>query len=167
MHDLTQLGRPLPLRVLVPLIVACALFMENLDATVLSTALPAIARDLHEDPIQLKLALTSYLLTLAVFIPASGWFADRFGARLIFRLEFVAKCRKIAARIYEVPISYYGRTYEEGKKVGLKDGLAAIWYLVKFKILTGKKQSFRQQHPQAKVRAQCMGKPSKYIVNLE
>ena len=86
MHDLTQLGRPLPLRVLVPLIVACALFMENLDATVLSTALPAIARDLHEDPIQLKLALTSYLLTLAVFIPASGWFADRFGARLIFRL---------------------------------------------------------------------------------
>lgn len=86
MHDLPQLGRPLPLRVLVPLIVACALFMENLDATVLSTALPAIARDLHEDPIQLKLALTSYLLTLAVFIPASGWFADRFGARLIFRL---------------------------------------------------------------------------------
>src|SRR5258708_4517130 len=66
MHDLPQLGRPLPLRVLVPLIVACALFMENLDATVLSTALPAIARDLLEDPIQLKLALTSYLLTLVV-----------------------------------------------------------------------------------------------------
>ncbi len=76
----------LPLKVLVPLIVACALFMENLDATVLSTALPAIARDLHESPIQLKLALTSYLLTLAVFIPASGWIADRWGARLIFRL---------------------------------------------------------------------------------
>src|SRR5258708_20247635 len=89
MHDLPQLGRALPLRVLVPLIVACALFMENLDATVLSTALPAIARDLHEDPIQLKLALTSYLLTLAVFIPASGWFADRFGARLIFRLAII------------------------------------------------------------------------------
>src|SRR5246127_2179182 len=89
MHDLSQLGRPLPLRVLVPLIVACALFMENLDATVLSTALPAIARDLHEDPIQLKLALTSYLLTLAVFIPASGWLADRFGARLIFRLAII------------------------------------------------------------------------------
>src|ERR1700741_3325267 len=86
MHDLSQLGRPLPLRVLVPLIVACALFMENLDATVLSTALPAIARDLHEDPIQLKLALTSYLLTLAVFIPASCWVADRFGTRIVFRL---------------------------------------------------------------------------------
>ena len=75
----------LPLRILVPLIVACALFMENLDATVLSTALPAIAHDLDESPIQLKLALTSYLLTLAVFIPASGWVADRFGARIVFR----------------------------------------------------------------------------------
>src|SRR5258707_6270938 len=89
MPDLSQLARSLPLRVLVPLIVACALFMENLDATVLSTALPAIAHDLHDDPIQLKLALTSYLLTLAVFIPASGWFADRFGARLIFRLAII------------------------------------------------------------------------------
>jgi EmrB/QacA subfamily drug resistance transporter len=75
-----------PARVLVPLIVACALFMENLDATVLSTALPAIASDLHESPIQLKLALTSYLLTLAVFIPASGWLADRFGTRSVFRI---------------------------------------------------------------------------------
>jgi EmrB/QacA subfamily drug resistance transporter len=89
MHDFSQLGKRLPLRVLVPLIVACALFMENLDATVLSTALPAIAKDLQVDPIQLKLALTSYLVTLAVFIPASGWFADRFGARLIFRLAIV------------------------------------------------------------------------------
>jgi EmrB/QacA subfamily drug resistance transporter len=79
----------LPLRILVPLIVACALFMENLDATVLSTALPAIAQDLHQGPIQLKLALTSYLLTLAVFIPASGWVADRFGTRIIFRLAIL------------------------------------------------------------------------------
>lgn len=85
MAVLAQKGGTLPLRILVPLIVACALFMENLDATVLSTALPAIAHDLHESPIQLKLALTSYLLTLAVFIPASGWTADRFGARIVFR----------------------------------------------------------------------------------
>src|ERR1700676_292840 len=80
-----QGSRMVPLRILVPLIVACALFMENLDATVLSTALPAIARDLHQSPIQLKLALTSYLLTLAVFIPASGWGAARFGPRVFFR----------------------------------------------------------------------------------
>ena len=74
---------------LIPLIVACALFMENLDGTVLATALPAIAIDLNEDPIALKLALTSYLLSLAIFIPASGWMADRFGARKVFRTAIV------------------------------------------------------------------------------
>lgn len=67
-----------------PLIVATALFMEQLDGTVLATALPAMAADLHEDPVALKLALTSYLLALAVFIPLSGWAADRFGARHVF-----------------------------------------------------------------------------------
>ncbi|CAH1660528.1 EmrB/QacA subfamily drug resistance transporter [Hyphomicrobiales bacterium] len=71
---------------LVPLIVACALFMENTDSTVIATSLPAIALDLGEDPIALKLALTSYLVSLAVFIPISGWMADRFGAKTIFRL---------------------------------------------------------------------------------
>ena len=70
---------------LTPLIVATALFMENMDATVISTSLPVIAQDLHVDPISLKLALTSYLVSLAVFIPVSGWMADRFGARRIFR----------------------------------------------------------------------------------
>ena len=68
-----------------PLVVATALFMENLDSTVISTSLPAIALDLHEDPVALKLALTAYLLSLAIFIPASGWMADRFGARKVFR----------------------------------------------------------------------------------
>ena len=61
-----------------------------------------------------------------------------------FEVEFVAKCKKIGARIYEVPISYYGRTYEEGKKIGLKDGLAAVWYIVKFDLLVALKRSFRQ-----------------------
>lgn len=70
--------------VLLPLIVACALFVENMDSTVLATALPAIARDLGTDPVALKLAMTSYLLSLAVFIPVSGWVADRFGARPTF-----------------------------------------------------------------------------------
>ena len=71
--------------VLTPLIIACALFMENLDGTILATALPSIAAELHEDPITLKLALTSYYLALAVFVPASGWAADRFGAKNVFR----------------------------------------------------------------------------------
>jgi len=74
---------------LLPLIVACALFMENTDSTVIATSLPVIAKSLGEDPIALKLALTSYLVSLAVFIPISGWMADRFGARTIFRSALV------------------------------------------------------------------------------
>jgi EmrB/QacA subfamily drug resistance transporter len=70
---------------IVPLIVATALFMENMDSTVISTSLPAIARALGTNPLALKLAVTSYLLSLAIFIPASGWTADRFGARNVFR----------------------------------------------------------------------------------
>jgi MFS family permease len=69
----------------VPLIVSSALFMQNLDSTVLTTALPTIARDFGSDPLHLKLALTSYLMALAVFVPASGWIADRFGARPVFQ----------------------------------------------------------------------------------
>ena len=70
---------------IVPLIIAVALFMENMDATVIATSLPAIATDLGTNPLALKLAVTSYLLSLAIFIPASGWTADRFGARTVFR----------------------------------------------------------------------------------
>lgn len=66
------------------LIVACALFIENMDSTAIATSLPAIAADLGTEPIALKLALTAYLLALAVFIPVSGWVADRFGARSTF-----------------------------------------------------------------------------------
>jgi EmrB/QacA subfamily drug resistance transporter len=71
---------------LIPLIVASALFMENMDSTVIATSLPAIAADIGTSPLTLKLAITSYLLSLAVFIPASGWTADRFGARAVFSI---------------------------------------------------------------------------------
>src|SRR5580700_235019 len=71
---------------LIPLIVAAALFMENMDSTVIATSLPAIAADIGTSPLTLKLAITSYLLSLAVFIPASGWTADRFGARMVFSI---------------------------------------------------------------------------------
>lgn len=67
------------------MVVASALFMENMDAAVIATSLPAIAKDLGHDPVVLKLALTSYLLSLAVFIPVSGWCADRYGARPVFQ----------------------------------------------------------------------------------
>ncbi len=67
------------------LIIASAMFMEQLDSTVLSTALPAMARSFRVDPLQMSNALTAYLVGLAVFIPASGRLADRFGSRSVFR----------------------------------------------------------------------------------
>ncbi|MDR3539305.1 MAG: MFS transporter [Acetobacteraceae bacterium] len=67
------------------LIVASAMFMEQLDGTVLATALPTMARSFNADPLHMNIALTSYLLTLAMFIPASGRIADRFGSRTVFR----------------------------------------------------------------------------------
>jgi EmrB/QacA subfamily drug resistance transporter len=69
----------------VSLIVASAMFMEQLDGTVLATALPAMAKSFNADPLHMNVALTSYLLTLAMFIPASGRLADRFGSRTVFR----------------------------------------------------------------------------------
>src|SRR6187401_1644790 len=69
----------------IPLILAVALFMENMDSTVIATSLPAIAADIHTSPIALKLALTAYLVSLAIFIPISSWVADKFGAKTVFR----------------------------------------------------------------------------------
>ncbi len=65
-------------------IVASALFMQNLDSSAVTTALPSMARDLGEDPVRLGTAITSYLVALTVFIPVSGYVADRFGAKRIF-----------------------------------------------------------------------------------
>lgn len=63
---------------------ASALFMDLLDTSALGAALPTLARQFHTTPLQLKFALTAYLMTMAVFVPASGWLADRFGARKVF-----------------------------------------------------------------------------------
>ncbi|HVA11928.1 MAG TPA: MFS transporter [Stellaceae bacterium] len=76
---------PTAVKSFIPLIVACSLFMEQLDSTIIATALPTIARSLDEDPLRLNLAITCYLLSLSIFIPLSGWMADRFGARTVFR----------------------------------------------------------------------------------
>ena len=70
--------------VLIALLVAGAFFMENLDGTVIATALPQMAPALHTSPIALSAGMTAYMLTLAVFIPISGWVADRFGSRTVF-----------------------------------------------------------------------------------
>jgi EmrB/QacA subfamily drug resistance transporter len=73
-----------PPSLIIPVVIASALFMENLDSTIIATALPDIARSLGESPIRLNIAVTSYLLSLAVFTPISGWVADRLGARTVF-----------------------------------------------------------------------------------
>ena len=60
-----------------------------------------------------------------------------------FEVEVTAKIAKLKCAVYEVPISYYGRTYDEGKKIGLKDGVAALAYILKYNFLTTLKQSYR------------------------
>jgi EmrB/QacA subfamily drug resistance transporter len=73
-----------PVKRLLPWLVAVAFFMESLDTTILNTAMPAVASALNVAPLSMKAVLTSYTLSLAVFIPVSGWVADRFGTRRVF-----------------------------------------------------------------------------------
>jgi EmrB/QacA subfamily drug resistance transporter len=77
------------LRLIIPMVVAVAFLMEQLDSTVITTAIPEMAKSLDATPLRMNLAVTTYVLTLAVFIPVSGWFADRFGARKIFALALL------------------------------------------------------------------------------
>jgi EmrB/QacA subfamily drug resistance transporter len=72
------------LRLLIPVIVAIGFGMEGLDTTIITTAIPAMAKSLQSTPLQMSLVVTTYVLVLAVFIPVSGWFADRFSARRVF-----------------------------------------------------------------------------------
>lgn len=67
-----------------PIILAIAIFMQMLDSTILNTSLPAIAKDLHESPLNMQNAIVSYVLTLALFMPVSGFLADKFGTRKVF-----------------------------------------------------------------------------------
>ncbi|MEO8114901.1 MAG: MFS transporter, partial [Phenylobacterium sp.] len=73
----------------VPAIIGSALMMQTLNATVISNALPTMAHALHVDPVSLNLAITMYLLATAVFLPVSGWVADKFGARRVFMAAIV------------------------------------------------------------------------------
>jgi EmrB/QacA subfamily drug resistance transporter len=77
------------LRLLIPLVVAFAFLMEQIDSTIVTTAIPVMARDLNTTVLRMDLAVTAYVLTLAAFIPVSGWFADRFGSRRIFVLALL------------------------------------------------------------------------------
>jgi EmrB/QacA subfamily drug resistance transporter len=82
---------------IIPWIVACALLMQNLDSTAVTTAVPVMAKALHVAPIKLSAAVTSYVLAVAVFLAASGWAADRFGARTIFAMAIALfTCASVA-----------------------------------------------------------------------
>ncbi|MDH6252688.1 EmrB/QacA subfamily drug resistance transporter [Chryseobacterium sp. H1D6B] len=74
---------------ILPLILATAIFMQMLDSTILNTSLPSIAKDLHESPLNMQNAIISYVLTLAVFMPASGFLADRFGTKKVFIVSLI------------------------------------------------------------------------------
>lgn len=73
-----------PTRRLMPWLAAVAFFMQTLDATILNTALPSMARSLGESPLRMQSVVVAYMLTTALLIPASGWLADRFGTRRVF-----------------------------------------------------------------------------------
>src|SRR5215472_7894924 len=80
----TGLVRAQQRRILIPLVIGCAFFMEGLDSTMIAVAIPDMARSLGTNPLRLNLVIATYLLSLAVFIPLSGWIADRLGARVVF-----------------------------------------------------------------------------------
>lgn len=97
-----------------PIILAVAMFMEMMDGTVIATSLPAIAADIGTEPIALKLAMTAYLVALAIFIPVSGWMADRFGAKNVFRWAiFVFMLGSLAcAFAYSLPSFVVSRFFQ-------------------------------------------------------
>ena len=74
---------------ILPLILATAIFMQMLDSTVLNTSLPSIAKDLNESPLNMQNAIISYVLTLALFMPASGFLADKFGTKKVFIFSLI------------------------------------------------------------------------------
>ncbi len=99
----------------VPFILAVALFMEQMDSTVIATSLPAIAADISTSPITLKLALTSYFVSLAIFIPVSGWMADRFGAKRVFRLAIgVFVIGSLACAVADSLAGFVGARFLQG-----------------------------------------------------
>ena len=75
---------PLSSKKMIPFIVSLALFMESVDSTIINTAIPSMAKSLLVNPVDLKIALISYLLSLAIFIPISGFIADKFGIKRVF-----------------------------------------------------------------------------------
>ncbi len=84
-----MINQPPSVKKYLPLILATSIFMQMLDSTILNTSLPSIAKDLNESPLNMQNAIISYVLTLALFMPVSGFLADKFGTKKIFILSLV------------------------------------------------------------------------------
>jgi glycosyltransferase involved in cell wall biosynthesis len=110
------------------------LYFRHYVANKLITFLSNICTDLNLTDVETGYKAARSGILKQMIIESSG-----FG----FEIEFVAKCQKLRARIYEIPISYYGRTYNEGKKIGFKDGLHALWYILKFNLFRSTARSFK------------------------
>jgi hypothetical protein len=80
-----------------------------------------------------------------------------------FEIEVTAKIAKLKCAVYEVPVSYYGRTYEEGKKISMMDGIAALWYIVKFNLLTSLASSYVEV-PQFLVESNALKSTAKWRI---
>jgi hypothetical protein len=88
---------------LLPWLVAVAFFMESLDTTILNTAVPAIASALGVVPLSMKSVLSSFTLSVAIFIPLSGWVADRFGTRRVFAAASPRRSPSGSSRRFSTP----------------------------------------------------------------
>jgi MFS family permease len=84
---MSQINTSDSVKKILPFILATAIFMQMLDSTILNTSLPSIARDLQESPLNMQNAIVSYVLTLALFMPVSGFLADKFGTKKVFILS--------------------------------------------------------------------------------
>ena len=105
---------PIISKQITPFIVSFALFMEAVDTTIINTAIPAMSRSLNVHPVDLKIALISYLLSLAVFIPISGWVADKFGIKKVFLLAitFFTLCSVWCGFAHTLPELVIARTLQ-------------------------------------------------------
>jgi EmrB/QacA subfamily drug resistance transporter len=126
-----QPPRPTPdteLKRTVPLILAVALFMENMDSTVISTSLPAIAADIGTSPVALKLALTAYLVSVAIFIPISAWMADRYGAKRVFSMAIaVFICGSLLSAASGSLIEFVGARFVQGMGGAMMTPIARLF----------------------------------------
>ena len=92
----------LSVKKIIPTIISVSMFMEGVDMTIINTAIPYMARSMQINPIDLKIALISYLLSLAIFIPISGWLADKFGVKKYFSVHYLFLLQALYGVVWQI-----------------------------------------------------------------